>query len=122
MRAIGKRIPLALVIIVLWAWARPAGGAVGSTEVSDEQLALGEKVYVTHCKSCHLERGKSRIKRLNLSDDNWMHGAELTAIKKTIAEGVAASQMQPFGKKLSGEELEAVALYVQSLSAPPAGD
>lgn len=123
MRSLIRLFPMAFVLgLSLWLSARPATAALGELAVSDEQLELGQKVFTTHCKSCHMEKGKSRIKRLNLSDDIWMHGAELAQIEKTVADGIEASQMQPFKEKLTPQEIEAVARYVKSLSQAPASN
>ncbi len=87
----------------------------GDSKATPEELALGEKVYTTHCRACHLPGGKSRIKKLNLSDDVWNHGNQLKDIEKTVSEGIEASQMQSFKSKLNPEEITAVAKYVLSL-------
>lgn len=120
MRAFIKSIPVALLALLSWALVRPASLGPSWSEVTDAQLEQGEKVFTTHCKSCHLERGKSRIKRLNLSDDKWMHGAEPSEIEANIAQGIPATQMQPFKEKLSKDEIAAVARYVLTLSQPAA--
>ena len=93
----------------------PAGATLEDGEDA-EILKLGEKVYNLQCRSCHMPYGNSRIKRLRLSDDIWKYGSSLKEIEELVAEGIEATQMQPFKGKLSPKEIHAVSLYVLSLS------
>jgi mono/diheme cytochrome c family protein len=55
------------------------------------------------------------VKRLNLSDSEWLHGETLDDIQKLISSGVKGTQMRPFKGVLSEDEILAVALYVSGL-------
>ncbi len=122
MRAFVVFLLCASLLLLSIAFGRvPAAAAMGD-EATPEQLAMGEKIFTMHCKSCHLEGGKSRIKRLNLADDRWMHGGTLQEIEQTVTNGVEASQMAPFKDKLNEKEIEAVAKYVLTLSQPQAAN
>ena len=80
-------------------------------------LQLGEKVYKTHCRACHLPDGRSRVKRLNLADDEWLHcDGKVEQITQIVSDGIEATQMQSFKELLSEEEIQAVAAYVKDLS------
>ncbi len=92
-----------------------------SEPASPEELALGEKLYNTHCRACHLPGGRSRIKKLNLSDEEWRNGGTLEEVEATIAEGIEASQMQAFKNRLKADEIAALAKYVLSFSEQAAG-
>ncbi len=112
MRALIRAILAAGVLVLAGA------GVQAQDPMSAEELALGEKLYNTHCRACHLPGGKSRIKKLNLSDDEWKHGGSLQEVSETIAEGIEASQMQAFKNRLDADEIAVLAKYVLSFSQP----
>lgn len=116
MRSMKVFTPLVLAFLAIgWAWGSLAPEQDALEPVSPAEFEMGAKVYEKHCKSCHLEKGRSRIRRLNLSDDKWKHGASLEEIAKVITDGVESSQMQPFKSKLTPQEIQAVAKYVKTL-------
>ncbi len=117
------RISICLLFCLLLLTFFSAGPAAqGGASATQEELALGEKLYNAHCRSCHLPGGKSRIKKLNLSDENWMHGGSLEEIEQTIAEGIEGSQMQPFKSRLQPNQVTALAKYVLSFGAATSTD
>lgn len=52
----------------------------------------------------------------NLIDQTWAHGSSREEIARTIANGVPGTPMRGYGRVMSKEEIDALALYVQSLS------
>lgn len=102
-----------LILFIVVGGPAPAQTDAAATA---EELAQGERLYNIHCRACHLPRGKSRIKKLNLSDDEWNHGNQLEDIVQVVSEGIEATQMQAFQNRMKPEEIEAVAKYVLSFS------
>ena len=98
-------------------------GAPDSSVALDEQtLAAATALYEEKCALCHEADGRSDNLRLNLADDQWLHGATLDDVIKTISEGVPGTLMKPMADKLTGEEIHAVARYVKSLSPDQPGE
>jgi cytochrome c oxidase cbb3-type subunit 3 len=83
----------------------------------------GTRVWVRKCSACHGEDGRGRTKfaegrpYADLTDGVWKHGGDLGSIRKLIAEGDPKSPMPAFAGRLSPEEIEAVARYVEALAA-----
>ncbi len=83
--------------------------------VSDQKaLAVGKTAYDSYCASCHRQDGGGLIGP-NLTDDYWLHGAQITDIYRTVVDGVLAKGMPPWGKSLKPEQLTTVVAYVASL-------
>jgi cytochrome c oxidase cbb3-type subunit 3 len=76
--------------------------------------------FAKTCASCHGEAAQGLIGP-NLTDDRWLHGGQVVQIFNTIAKGVPAKGMPPWGRALPPEELAALVSYVRSLqgSTPP---
>ncbi|MCK6548778.1 c-type cytochrome [Myxococcota bacterium] len=66
------------------------------------------------CASCHGEQAQGLIGP-NLTDGQWLHGGKVTDIFQTIAAGVPAKGMPPWGRSLRPEELSALVSYIRSL-------
>jgi len=77
-------------------------------------MAAAQAVYASRCAACHGPEGQGVIGP-NLTDDYWLHGGSLTAIRRTIADGVPDKGMVPWKEQLKPTELEAVAAYVGRL-------
>lgn len=77
-------------------------------------VEAGKKVFTTNCASCHGPLAGGLIGP-NLTDEYWLHGAHLAEIHKTIAEGVLAKGMPPWGKILKPDQVNAVVVYIASL-------
>lgn len=95
----------------------PAGGDSAKllAAVKDPgQVTKGKAVYTSKCASCHGAQGQGSIGP-NLTDDHWIHGGKAPEIAKTVAEGVAAKGMPPWGSVISADELVQVVAYVKSL-------
>ena len=97
--------------------AEPAGASPEQrlAMTKDESvLALGRQAYTQNCAACHRADGGGQIGP-NLTDDNWLHGATLEQIHKTVADGVLEKGMPPWGKVLKPAQLDAVVAYVYTL-------
>lgn len=84
------------------------------------QLAVGKKVFETHCVACHTASGAGLVGP-NLTDEFWIHGGSLANIAKVVVEGVPDKGMIAWGTQLSSAELVGVVGYIRSLkgSNPP---
>ncbi len=71
----------------------------------------GKKVFVAKCATCHGMFGEGGIGP-NLTDDYWLHGAQLMDVYRTVREGVPAKGMLAWERQLRPAELLAVSAYV----------
>lgn len=90
-------------------------GAVNPTIIE-----MGRARFVKTCASCHGEAAQGLIGP-NLTDDKWIHGGKVTQIFGTIAKGVPAKGMPPWGRAIAPDELAALVSYIRSIqgSTPP---
>ncbi len=91
-------------------------------------LSAGEKIFIAKCVQCHARDGGGNIGP-NLTDDYWLHGAELMDIHRTIRDGVPTKGMIAWAKQLSEVDIMAVTAYVGTLQGttpampkPPQGE
>jgi cytochrome c oxidase cbb3-type subunit 3 len=82
---------------------------------SAEALAIGEKLFLNNCASCHASDAGGSRHFPNLADKDWLWGGTPEAIKTSITEG-RMGVMPPFGPTLGAEGAKDVAHYVLSLS------
>ena len=112
----------------------PMGAALGNDgveEVANYVLSLsgreadsalaqkGKARFETICAACHTPAGTGNqaLGAPNLTDNTWLHGRSLGAIKKTIVEG--RTGIMPSHKDFLGEDkVHLLAAYVYSLSNP----
>lgn len=78
-------------------------------------LAEGKNLYQSYCQACHLPDGSGRIGP-SLIDDTH-HYPRFTTDKGMfeIVYGGATGAMQPFGKRLTQDDILHVMAYVRSL-------
>jgi nitric oxide reductase subunit C len=129
--ALSFRAWLALACVALaWAGLTACGGAAAPppTPTLDPQLALGQKVFVTHCGACHsgsadtvivgpslagmAERGATRVDGLDARA--YVYSSVLQP-SDYLVEGFEDLMPKDLAKKLTGEELDGVVAYVLSL-------
>jgi cytochrome c oxidase cbb3-type subunit 3 len=77
--------------------------------------------FAKTCASCHGDNAQGLIGP-NLCDDHWLNGGEVTKIFTTIAKGVPAKGMPPWGRALAPEELAALVSYIRSLQGSTPAD
>ena len=77
-------------------------------------MASAKEVFATRCVPCHGPQGQGIIGP-NLTDDYWLHGSTLVAIRKTISDGVIEKGMIPWKDQLKPAEVDAMAAYVATL-------
>ena len=100
---------------------KAAAPAVEGTEVDlggfvqvAANVEKGKALYIGKCAACHGISGGGMIGP-NLTDDYWIHGGDLGAIKRIIVEGVVEKGMVPWQNLMSPEEINQVVAFVWSL-------
>jgi cytochrome c-L len=80
-----------------------------------QALAEGKDLYDTYCQACHLPDGSGRIGPSLIGDTH--HYPRFTTDKGIfeIVYGGAAGAMQPFGKRLTQDQILHITAYVRSL-------
>ena len=96
-------------------YARFAGAEPEALAKDPEALAVGQKLFLNNCAQCHASDGAGSRGFPNLTDRDWLWGADPKAITATITEG-RTGVMPPFGPALGAEGVKNVAHYVRSLS------
>jgi cytochrome c-L len=80
-----------------------------------QALVAGKELYETYCQACHLPDGSGRIGPSLIADTH--HYPRFTTDKGMfeIVYGGATGAMQPFGKRLTQDQILYVMAYVRSL-------
>jgi cytochrome c oxidase cbb3-type subunit III len=84
------------------------------------RVAAGKEKFDTVCAACHGPDGKGNpaLGAPNLTDEYWVYGGSLAAIKETVTNG--RSNKMPAHLELLGEQkVKFLAGYVYGLSPPP---
>jgi len=77
--------------------------------------ALGQKLFLNYCSTCHASDARGGKGFPNLTDDAWLYGGEADLIEKTILDG-RNGVMPALGAALGPEGVRDAANYVRSLS------
>jgi len=82
----------------------------------DEQaLAVGQRLFINNCSTCHGTDGRGGSGFPDLTDGNWQWGGTPEAIKTSIRDG-RQGVMPPFAAAIGGEEgVRAVTAFVRHL-------
>lgn len=90
------------------------------TDAND--LAAGQKVFVSLCAACHGKAGEGVVGP-NLTDVYWLHGGGIKNIFKTIKYGVPEKGMKSWKDDFSPVQIAQIASYIHSLGGtnPPNG-
>jgi cytochrome c oxidase cbb3-type subunit III len=82
-------------------------------------MAIGERLFMNNCSTCHGSDGRGSKGFPNLTDDDWLYGGDVATIRTTIAKG-REGIMPPMAAAVgSAEEVRQLAQYVLSLSGGP---
>jgi cytochrome c-L len=78
-------------------------------------LTEGKDLYQTYCQACHLPDGSGRIGPSLIGDTHHYPRFNTDKGMFEIVYGGATGAMQPFGKRLTQDEILHVMAYVRSL-------
>ena len=89
----------------------------------EPSVAAGEKLYGTHCVTCHGPKGagdgaqasKFTPPPSNLADAQWKHGPSDGEIFTVIRNGVPKTSMLSFAKKMTERQTWDVVNFVRSI-------
>lgn len=86
-----------------------------------DSLAAGKSIFSKNCVACHGQLGEGGIGP-NLTDNYWIHGAEIKNLFTVIKYGVQGKSMKAW-EELSPLEMQEVASFILSLKGtnPPNG-
>jgi len=84
-------------------------------------LEVGRTRFVKTCASCHGDDAQGLIGP-NLCDEHWLHGGDVAKIFTTVAKGVPAKGMPPWGRAIAPEEISALVSYIRSLQGSRPAD
>ena len=112
--------------------SQAAGTAFNEADIKlttdTEVLAIGAKIFGQQCVACHKADGGGLIGP-NLTDDYWLHGADIKSVYRTISEGVPGTTMISWKTSISAQDMAALANYIKSIrgtnppgSLAPQGD
>ena len=111
------------------AWEAPLGGDAGVEQVANYVMTLsgrdadkalaakGKEKFDMFCVACHSAdgTGNQAMGAPNLTDNIWLYGGSLSAIKQTIAKG--RNGLMPAHADFLGEaKVQVLAAYIYSLS------
>ncbi len=80
-----------------------------------QALADGKQIYETFCQACHLPDGSGRIGPSLIGDTHRYPRFTTDKGMFEIVYGGATGAMQPFGKRLTQDQILRVMAYVRSL-------
>ncbi len=80
----------------------------------DSRLAEGGKIFAKNCAVCHANDGGGGVGP-NLTDNYWIHGADIKDVFATIKYGVPAKGMIAWKDQLNAGEMQEVASYILGL-------
>ena len=81
-----------------------------------QAMAIGERLFATHCAACHGSDAKGSKGFPNLTDSDWLHGGTPEKIEESITDG-RIGMMPPMAAAVgTPEDVRNVAHYVLSLS------
>ena len=87
-----------------------------------ELMALGEKVYVTSCATCHQLDGAGVTGAFPSIRGSEVATGDVQAHLKLVMDGRSGTAMQSFGSQLDDVELAAVVTYQRNALGNATGD
>lgn len=91
--------------------------SLAGLETADEAAAAMQPQFQMLCGACHMPTGSGNqlLGAPNLTDDTWLYGSSIEAIRTTIANG-RQGEMPAHGELLGENRTKILAAYVYSLS------
>lgn len=97
-------------------FAKYAAMEIPQVAADKAALAMGERMFLTYCASCHGSDARGAKGFPNLTDKDWLYGGEPAKIEETITGG-RQGVMPPHVEILGGAaDVDNMANYVLSLS------
>lgn len=83
-------------------------------------IAYGKDLFLKNCAQCHGKLGEGGVGP-NLTDNYWLHGADISSIVKSVKYGYPVKGMIAWLGTLSEEDIIKTSSYVQTLQGtnPP---
>lgn len=105
----------------------PAATLKNPVPADAASIAAGEALYMKHCSACHGDKGKGDgemgddldPKPSNLTDAQWKHGSTDGEIFTVIRDGITATGMKSFSRKLAAHQIWDVINYIRSIGPEP---
>jgi len=100
-------------------YARFAGLPAEKLAHDPQAMAIGERLFVNNCATCHGSDARGSKSFPNLTDNDWLYGGAPEKIEETIAKG-RTGNMPPMAAAVGSEQdVRNLANYVLSLSGSP---
>ncbi len=104
-----------------------AAKIVNPVPATDESSAAGKALFTKNCAECHGDSGKGDgemadmydPRPANLTDAEWKHGSSDGEIFTVIKNGVKGTDMKPFAKKLTTDQIWNLVNYIRSIGPKP---
>lgn len=86
----------------------------------EQQLALGETMFISKCATCHGNEGQGGVGP-NLADAYWLHGGSIKDIFKTIKHGIPEKGMIAWKSQLRPADIHRISAFIVTLQGtnPP---
>ncbi|WP_162340454.1 cbb3-type cytochrome c oxidase N-terminal domain-containing protein [Cyclobacterium salsum] len=81
---------------------------------STPAIEAGMELYAGNCAACHAMDGGGGVGP-NLTDEYWIHGADIKDVFSVVKYGVIEKGMIPWQDQLSPEQMQQVSSYVLTL-------
>jgi cytochrome c oxidase cbb3-type subunit 3 len=91
--------------------------SLSGLEEANEAVQAMQQQFTMYCAACHTPAGTGNpvLGAPNLTDDVWLYGSSLDAVRETLIKG-RNGQMPAHGEMLGRNRTKILAAYVQSLS------
>lgn len=80
-----------------------------------EAMRMAQRLFANECSQCHGSDARGAFGFPDLTNDDWLWGADPASIRQSITHG-RAGIMTPFGAILNPRQVDAVVTHVQRLS------
>jgi mono/diheme cytochrome c family protein len=115
----------ALIYLMISFSPAPSAPLPQTHQPQTHDLAEGRELYNQNCAVCHGADGKAKTERAAAmktppADLTALSGMTEAEIYQVITDGIAASEMPSFKNRLSKEQRQRIAMFVQTLQQPAA--
>ncbi len=100
-------------------YARFAGLGAEDLSKDPQAMAIGERLFINNCATCHGSDARGSKGFPNLTDSDWLYGGSLESIKESITQG-RNGVMPPMAAAVgTSEDVRNVAHHVLRLAGSP---